>query len=112
MLQVPPSGPETSGVGVYFPSYEIVMDELRDYRFYEADLLHPNAIAVDYIWEKFTESLINPSVYSLMKEVDSIRKSLHHRPFNPNSEAHLQFKQQLVLRIESLKAHIPNLTFL
>jgi hypothetical protein len=112
VLQVPPSGPETSGVGAYFPSYEIVMDELRDYRFYEADLLHPNAIAVDYIWEKFTESLINPSVYSLMKEVDSIQKSLHHRPFNPNSEAHLQFKQQLALRIESLKAHIPNLTFL
>lgn len=96
----------------YFPSYEIVMDELRDYRFYEADLMHPNAIAVDYIWEKFTESLINPSVYSLMKEVDSIQKSLYHRPFNPNSEAHLQFKQQLALRIEKLKVHIPFLTFL
>lgn len=96
----------------YFPSYEIVMDELRDYRFYEADMLHPNAIAVDYIWEKFSESVINPSVYPLMKEVESIQKSLYHRPFNPNSEAHLQFKQQLTLRIEKLKAHIPNLTFL
>ncbi|MFN3756595.1 MAG: GSCFA domain-containing protein [Flavobacterium sp.] len=96
----------------YFPSYEIVMDELRDYRFFEEDMLHPNAIAVDYIWEKFSESVINPSVYPLMKEVESIQKSLYHRPFNPNSEAHLQFKQQLTLRIEKLKARIPNLTFL
>jgi hypothetical protein len=96
----------------YFPSYEIVMDELRDYRFYEADLLHPNAIAIDYIWEKFTESLIEPAVYPLMKEVDSIQKSLQHRPFNPHSEAHQQFQEQLALRIEKLKAHIPFLTFL
>lgn len=96
----------------YFPSYEIVMDELRDYRFYEADLLHPNAIAIDYIWEKLTESLIDPAVFPLMKEVDSIQKSLQHRPFNPHSEVHQQFQEQLALRIEKLKAHIPFLTFL
>ena len=95
----------------YFPSYEIVMDELRDYRFYEADLLHPNGITVDYIWEKFTESLIDPTVYPLMKEVDEIQKSLQHRPFNPRSEAHQQFKKQLQLRIEKIKEHIPNLNF-
>lgn len=96
----------------YFPSYEIVMDELRDYRFYEEDMIHPNDLAINYIWEKFTENLIDPAVYALMKDVDAIQKSLQHRPFNPHSEAHQQFQEQLTLRIEKLKVHIPFLTFL
>ncbi|MDZ7613309.1 MAG: GSCFA domain-containing protein [Flavobacteriaceae bacterium] len=58
----------------YFPSYEIMMDDLRDYRFYNADMIHPNQIAIDYIWELFRETWIDPAVYPVMNEVDAIQK--------------------------------------
>jgi hypothetical protein len=95
----------------YFPSYEIMMDELRDYRFYAEDMLHPSAIAIDYIWERFKETTINQTAFSAMDEVDNIQKSLMHRAFNPNSESHQEFVQKLQNKIENLQKKFPEIRF-
>lgn len=86
----------------YFPSYEIMMDELRDYRFYAEDMLHPNQVAIDYIWERFKETSISKTAFSVMDEVESIQKSLSHKPFNPNSESHLKFELKRKEKITKL----------
>ena len=86
----------------YFPSYEIMMDELRDYRFYAEDMLHPNQVAIDYIWKRFKETSISEAVFSTMDEVESIQRSLLHKPFNPNSESHQKFEAKLKEKITKL----------
>ena len=95
----------------YFPSYEIMMDELRDYRFYAADMLHPNQVAIEYIWERFSESSISDESKNLMQEVDSIQKSLLHRPFNPDSENHQKFLKTLNQKIQTLQNQLPFVNF-
>lgn len=92
----------------YFPSYELMMDELRDYRFYERDMLHPNQLAIDFIWEKFLEKAIDTNAYNLVEEVGFIRKSLAHKPINPDSKAHQVFVNKLNARIHNVKDIIPN----
>jgi hypothetical protein len=86
----------------YFPSYEIMMDELRDYRFYAEDMLHPSQVAIDYIWKRFKETNISESALSTMEEVEAIQKSLSHKPFNPNSESHQKFEVKLKDKIGTL----------
>ena len=86
----------------YFPSYEIMMDELRDYRFYKEDMLHPSALAVDYIWERFKETNIAEIGYETMDAVATIQKSLQHRPFNPASESHQKFETNLQAKISKM----------
>ncbi len=93
----------------YFPSYEIMMDELRDYRFYSEDLLHPNQTAINYIWEKFKLVWISEESYKIMDEVDSIQKGLLHKPFNANSQAHRVFIEKLQVKIDNLKAQFPHI---
>lgn len=95
----------------YFPAYEIILDELRDYRYFAKDLIHPSELAVDYVFEKFAQSLIVPSAYPAMKEVESLRKAMAHRPFNPNTPAHQAFEQQTQLKASQLKQQIPFLKF-
>ncbi|MGH2665664.1 GSCFA domain-containing protein [Flavobacterium sp.] len=95
----------------YFPSYEIMMDELRDYRFYAEDMLHPNQLAIDYIWERFIETVISSEAFSTMEAVDAIQKALAHRPFNPNSESHQKFLQNLNQKINTLALQFPNMKF-
>ena len=95
----------------YFPSYEIMMDELRDYRFYAEDMLHPNQTAIDYIWIQFFENYISESVFGLMNEICSIQKGLQHRPFNPNTESHQKFLNQLDLKIKAIKNQYPFIKF-
>lgn len=95
----------------YFPAYEILMDELRDYRFYEADLLHPNNIAIDYIWERFKKSCIAAGAYEVMDKVAEIRQGLQHRPFRPDSAAHRAFRQKLAEKIAYLKEDYPHFDF-
>ena len=95
----------------YFPSYEIMMDELRDYRFYTEDMLHPNQVAIDYIWYKFSENYIAEESISTMHEVDEIQKSLRHRSFNPESEQHQKFLAKLQQKINSLGEKWPNIKF-
>ena len=93
----------------YFPSYEIMMDELRDYRFYATDMLHPNDLAIDYIWDKFIKVWVETETMALMKQVDSIQKRKNHKPFNSSSEKHQAFLIKLRNDIEELRTHIPNL---
>mgnify|MGYP000329902026 CR=1 FL=1 len=95
----------------YFPSYEIMMDELRDYRFYGKDLIHPNELAVDYIWERFKSVWISEEIYTVMEEVEGIQKGLQHRPFNPESEAHQKFRTSLEAKITYLKERYPFMHF-
>jgi GSCFA family len=87
----------------YFPSYEIMMDELRDYRFYAEDMLHPSQVAVNYIWERFSETIISGESHSIMQEVETIQKGLAHRPFNPNSQSHQDFLLQLNQKISQFE---------
>ena len=95
----------------YFPSYEIVMDELRDYRFYADDMVHPNTLAIDYIWEKFKFVWISDSAFKIMDEVDVIQKGLQHKPFNPNSEAHKAFLKNLAVKQLQLQSRFPHMVF-
>lgn len=95
----------------YFPSYEILMDELRDYRFYAEDMLHPNQIAIDYIWEQFFLSQITEEIYPTMQEICAVQKGLAHKPFNPNSESHKQFQSKLQDKIAKLQLELPNIQF-
>jgi hypothetical protein len=95
----------------YFPSYEIMMDELRDYRFYAQDMIHPNQTAIDYIWKRFAETSISNAVLPIMDEVESVQKALSHKPFNPNSESHQKFLLQLNQRIVRLQEKNPTITF-
>jgi hypothetical protein len=91
----------------YFPSYEIMMDELRDYRFYASDMLHPNQVAIDYIWERFSETYFEENTTKTIQEVENIQKSLSHRPFNPNSESHQKFLENLNNKIVNLAKQFP-----
>ncbi len=107
LSEVPPLGVR----GLLFPSYELMMDELRDYRFYAADMVHPNQVAIDYIWEKFKYAWISEEAQSLMVEIENIQKGLQHKPFNAASEAHQQFSNKLETKIQSLKKQLPFLEF-
>lgn len=95
----------------YFPSYEIMMDELRDYRFYAEDMVHPNATAINYIWEKFQQVWISDKAIKTMKTVDVVQKGMQHRPFNPNSEAHSKFMNQLEHKKDALQLEFPRIKF-
>ena len=79
---------ETINDCFYFPAYEIVMDELRDYRFYQADMLHPSEIAVDYIWEKFSTHLFSDSTANLCKDYCKLHSMKQHKAFNPESQGY------------------------
>jgi len=95
----------------YFPSYEILMDELRDYRFYKEDMLHPSTIAIDFIWERFKNSFVNPNAFSTINDVDVIQKGLRHRAFDVYSESHQQFLLQLQNKVDLLQKNFPNIRF-
>jgi hypothetical protein len=95
----------------YFPSYEIMMDELRDYRFYANDLLHPNQTAIDYIWIKFFENYVNEKEFTAMKEVCSIQRDRKHKPFHPDSESHKKFLENIKQKINSLAERYPHIKF-
>lgn len=86
----------------YFPSYEIMMDELRDYRFYKADMIHPSEVAEDYIWQKFTETYMEEDTRRFLAEWTSIRKALQHKAFHPESEEHQAFLRKTIARLQSL----------
>jgi hypothetical protein len=107
VLHLPSSGMK----GAYFPSYEIIMDELRDYRFYTEDMLHPNQVAIDYIWKRFQETTISETAFATMDEVESIQKSLSHKPFNPDSESHLKFETKVREKITKLESQYSFMKF-
>lgn len=78
----------------YFPAYELVIDDLRDYRFYAEDMVHPNHAATNYVWEKFVAACIEDTSQELMSEIYKINAAMHHKPFNPDSNAHKNFKSR------------------
>jgi hypothetical protein len=88
-----------------------MMDELRDYRFYAEDLLHPNQTAIDYIWIQFFENYISESEFGLMNEICDVQRGLKHRPFNQNTESHLKFLENLNLKIKKIKEKLPEVSF-
>jgi len=100
-----------NGQLTYFPSYEIMMDELRDYRFYAEDMVHPNQLAINYIWEKFQQVWITDETSKTMDTIDSIQKGLRHKPFNPNSRAHKIFLNELDLKIKKIKKDFSRIDF-
>jgi len=95
----------------YIPAYEIMMDDLRDYRFYEADMIHPNPTAINYIWQYFKNSWLSDKVFTIMNDIDAIQKDLKHRPFNKNSELHKKFEENLNKKIITLTAIYPKIKF-
>ena len=95
----------------YFPAYEIMMDDLRDYRFYEADLVHPNDLAIDYIWEHFQNALFSPSTQQLHQQIHKLVQASRHRPFHPDTPAHQQFVQQQLGKLKLLTEKHPHLDF-
>ena len=95
----------------YFPAYEIVLDELRDYRFYDEDMVHPSTTAVNYIWECFRSTYLNEETNNIVVQLEEINRALAHRPFDEKSQAHANFKQKLLLKIESVKEKYPFFDF-
>ncbi|MDB4098668.1 GSCFA domain-containing protein [Polaribacter sp.] len=95
----------------YFPSYEIMMDELRDYRFYAEDMIHPNKTAINYIWGKFIDTWFSEETKLTMKEIDEIQKGILHRPFREDSGPHQQFLLKLEQKKSSLKERLPFINF-
>lgn len=95
----------------YFPSYEIVMDELRDYRFYGEDMIHLTPMAIGYIWERFSFSWLDPKTKEIMEKVDTIQRGLSHRPFDPNGAPYLAFKEELQQKIAYISEKYPHMQF-
>lgn len=91
----------------YFPSYEIMMDELRDYRYYAEDMLHPNRTAIDYIWKRFSDAWLSPDTFPVMEEVDAVRKGSAHRPSDSDSESHRSFLTGLAAKQAALSRRFP-----
>lgn len=95
----------------YFPAYELVIDDLRDYRFYADDLVHPNYQATRYVWQKFTDACINEASQKLMKEIAEIRTAFHHRPLHATTTHHHRFLQAYLQKTLALASAHPHLDF-
>jgi hypothetical protein len=91
----------------YFPAYELLIDILRDYRFYDIDFVHPNYLATKFVWEQFVQSCISPSAKPIVEAIQEIVTSRAHRPRFPNTEAHRQFKSSYQQKIKALMQQYP-----
>ena len=92
---------------VYFPAYEIVNDELRDYRFYASDMLHPSAQAVEYIWERLVETYLSDEAKTFLAEWAPLKAALNHKPFDPESQEYKAFMHKTMLKVEALRKKYP-----
>ena len=90
----------------YFPAFEMMVDDLRDYRFYKADMLHPTAEAEDYIWEKFMERYFSPDLKEFVKKWNVVSGALRHKPFHPQTASHQQFLKDTLKKLEELEAWV------
>ncbi len=95
----------------YFPAYEILMDELRDYRFYAADMLHPSEQAVKYVWEQLVVWCFSNETNAFMEEWRPIREALQHRPFHPESEEYLHFVEKTQARLKAFQEKYPSFNY-
>lgn len=93
----------------YFPAYELVIDDLRDYRFFKEDMVHPNEQAIKYVWEKFTAACLHPQSQELLKTVEEIGRARRHRPFREGTEQHRQFLANYAQKVRSVMVQHPYL---
>lgn len=91
----------------YFPSYEIMLDELRDYRFYAEDMVHPSAVAVDYIWQRFVETYMTTDTQQEMRVLHKLWRDRHHRFLHPDSPEAEQFAEHIKTRLQALQPRYP-----
>jgi hypothetical protein len=95
----------------YFPSFEIMMDDLRDYRFYAHDMLHPSSVAIDYIWDQFSKTYFERETFDIIKEVNQIVQAKNHRPLNPTAENHQKFVKNQISKIQELSKRYSFINF-
>ncbi|KAB2859188.1 MAG: GSCFA domain-containing protein [Flavobacteriales bacterium] len=95
----------------YFAAYEMVIDELRDYRFFKEDMIHPTPQAINYVWEKFATTYFNKETTLLNQQIEKLQQAALHRPFNFESEAHQKFIKEQVLQMQQLENEFPFLSF-
>lgn len=109
VIRETPQAPK-GGVGklCYFPAYELVLDELRDYRFYQSDMLHPSHQAVDYIYERFADTFFSKATHCFIREWQPIKKALAHRPFNPDSDEYKDFIKKTQEKLRCFSEKYPN----
>jgi len=93
----------------YFPAYELVLDDLRDYRFYKDDLVHPNETAVNYVWDAFVNSSLSSKGRQLLPAIEEINRAMAHRPFNPSSPQHQKFLATYASKVKALMQEHPYL---
>ena len=98
-----------AGSVTYFPAYELILDELRDYRFYAADMLHPSAQAVEYIWERLVDSYFSPAAKDYLAKWRPLKQALAHKPFNPDSAEYRAFHEQTLSKLAEFKKKYPHL---
>ncbi len=91
----------------YYPSYEIMMDDLRDYRFYEKDLIHPNEQAVEYIWQSFLEKVVSENAKQTINKVEKVLSAANHKPFNKFTQSHQKFIEKALAEIAELEKELP-----
>ena len=110
--QVVTTAPAVSPAGsvAYFPAYEIVMDELRDYRFYAADMLHPSDQAVEYIWERLVDTYFSQAAKDFLAEWHPLKQALAHKPFHADSPEYRTFHEQTMTKVAELQKKYPHLT--
>jgi hypothetical protein len=91
---------------IYFPAYEMLLDDLRDYRFYASDLIHPSAVAQEYIWEKFKAAYVTDGAQTLINRWSPIRKAIDHRTFQPESASHQKFVNETLLKLKDISVDL------
>ena len=91
----------------YFPAYELMMDELRDYRFYAEDMCHPSPVAIHYISDRFESTYMDAKTRAWLRRAEALHRDLQHRPIHPDGEAHRRFLVQTKLKLKQLRAELP-----
>ncbi|TDH28864.1 GSCFA domain-containing protein [Segetibacter sp. 3557_3] len=95
----------------YFPAYEIMVDVLRDYRFYDIDLVHPNYAGTEYVFEQFRDHFIDPASVAVMEKIKQVTTGCKHRPFQPNTMAHRAFLSNTMSKLKEISATNPDIDF-
>lgn len=104
IAQIVEKHPDAAG---YFPAFEILNDDLRDYRFFGADLVHPSAEAVEYIWEKFSSAAFDAETLKLLPQIENVVRATEHRPFAPDTDEHRTFRRKMLAEARDLAARRP-----
>lgn len=94
----------------YFPAYEVILDELRDYRFYEDDMMHPSSFAVEYLWQRFGDTFFSSDTRKIVEEWEPIRKALEHRPLYPDTQTYQKFLQDTMIKMENFRKKYPEVS--